>query len=150
MTTDPFTTAARALGADPAEVRESMRNATEHAERNGMPDEDFVLWVWHAGAVWARGMEAARAAQEPTDAELDALYDAFMAHNEDERCEEYTRTEDGEPYHERICSECGEAVWIKGEHYWAATRANGTRKRHHAARAALSAARAARRDEEKR
>lgn len=69
MTTDPFTAAARALGADPAEVRESMRNATEHAERNGMPDEEFVLWIWHAGAVWARGMEAARAAQEPTDAE---------------------------------------------------------------------------------
>lgn len=90
------------------------------------------------------------AAQEPTDAELDALYDAFIAHSEDERSEEYTRTEDGEPYHERICSECGEAVWIKGEHYWAATRANGARKRHHVARAALSAARAARRDEETR
>ena len=80
MTTDPFATAARALGADPAEVRESMRNAAEHAERNGMPDEEFALWIWHAGAVWARGMEAARAAQEPTDAALtDAEWREFQS-----------------------------------------------------------------------
>ena len=80
MSTDPFVAAARALGADPAEVRESMRNATEHAERNGMPDEEFVLWVWHAGAVWARGMEAARAAQEPTDGEVMVAMTAYEGH----------------------------------------------------------------------
>lgn len=129
MTADNFTEAARA----------------EAESWIGMNPDDHDNFV--SGAEWAR---THLAAQEPTDAELDALYDTFIAHNEDERNEEYTRTEDGEPYHERICSECGEAVWIKGEHYWAATRANGARKRHHVARAALSAARAARRDEEKR
>ena len=123
--------------------------AHAYAEQACYQDENIPI----AEAGFRAGWKAARAhlaAQEATDAELDALYDAFMAHNEDERNEEYTRTEDGEPYHERICSECGEAVWIKGEHYWAATRANGARKRHHVARAALSAARAARRDEETR
>ena len=123
----------------------STDNFTEAARAEAERRFDFLsdASCFEQGAEWAR---AHLAAQEPTDAELDALYDAFIAHNEDERSEEYTRTEEGEPYHERICSECGEAVWIKGEHYWAATRANGARKRHHVARAALSAARAARRD----
>ena len=137
MTTDPFTDAARAEAEDYART----------PRMNVGTVRDRIAEAHQAGAEWAR---THLAAQEPTDAELDALYDAFMAHSEDERSEEYTRTEDGEPYHERICSECGEAVWIKGEHYWAATRANGARKRHHVARAALSAARAARRDEERR
>ena len=137
MTTDPFTETAS----------DAAREYARTPRMNVGTVRDRIAEAHLAG--W----EAARthlAAQEPADAELDALYDAFMAHSEDERNEEYTRTEDGEPYTERICSECGEAVWIKGEHYWAETRANGARKRHHVARAALSAARAARRDEEKR
>lgn len=121
-TTDPFTAAARALGADPAEVRESMRNATEHAERNGMPDEELVLWIWHAGAVWARGMEAARAAQEPTDAEVEAAAKAICSGEGGcDPCFNWDDSVDGG------CTYC---------------------TRH--ARAALSAARAARRDEETR
>lgn len=74
MTTDDFTTAARAVGADPEEVRESMRNATEHAVSTGLSDSEFLLWVWHAGAVWARDHLAA---QEPTDAEVEAARAAY-------------------------------------------------------------------------
>lgn len=76
MTTDPFTTAARVVGADPGEVRESMRNALAHSEQNGITDAELLAWVWHAGAVWARGMEAVRAAQEPTDADVLAALNA--------------------------------------------------------------------------
>ncbi|WP_010550503.1 hypothetical protein [Brachybacterium paraconglomeratum] len=121
MTTDPFTTAAHALGADPAEVRESMRNATEHAERNGMPDEDLVLWIWHAGAVWARGMEAARAAQEPTEEEVTEAALAMCRGDGAGTCWNYDDTVHG-----------------------------GCTDHTDDARAALSAARAARRDEEER
>lgn len=153
MTADPFTEAAAAK----AEQWWPEQSYSVFVNPSLIREEMVRMAVWartHLTATLIANDSQSgsqSAAQEPTDAELDALYDAFMAHNEDERSEEYTRTEDGEPYHERICSECGEAVWIKGEHYWAATRANGARKRHHVARAALSAAaRAARRDEEKR
>lgn len=64
MTTDAFTEAARAVGTDPEEVRESMRNATEHAERHGMSDEDLLAWVWHAGVIYGRDHLAAQRAEE--------------------------------------------------------------------------------------
>ena len=69
MTTDDFATAARDLGLDPEEVRASVGNALAHRLRVGMSDEEVLMWLWHAGAIYGRDHLAA---QEPSDAEVEA------------------------------------------------------------------------------
>ena len=73
MTTDPFTEAAR------AEAERQYPALNPDAEKLTYPRSALRE---HKRSAHIAGWEAARthlAAQEPTDAELDALYDAFMA-----------------------------------------------------------------------
>lgn len=120
MTTDPFAEAARA---------EAERRLSYHDRQWG----DIMRPMLHM-AEWARTYLAA---QELTDAELDALHDAFVAHSGPGR--------EINEFNESCCTECGYAVG------WPERPLDGGRRaKRHAARAALSAARAARRDEEKR
>lgn len=82
----------------------------------------------HPGAV-----RAYLAAQDPTEAELDAAYAAFVAHSGPGRFIN--------EFHESCCTECGYAVsWPHIE------MDGGKRAKRHAARAALSAAQAVGRD----
>ena len=97
----------------------------------GMDLDDHDNFV--SGAEWAR---AYLAEQEPTDAEVEAAAEAWEAH---------TLAEFHEDEGEMCCRECGEAFdWMPLD----GVRFNA-RRRSHRFRAALFAARAARRDEEK-
>ena len=115
MTTDPFTDAAYAESRQQWPMRD-QRSAFE------------------SGARWAQRYLAA---QEPTDAEVEAAAEAWEAH---------TLAEFHEDEGEMCCRECGEAFdWVPLD----GVRFNA-RRRSHRFRAALSAARAPQRDEEKR
>ena len=119
---DPFIDAARA---EAGKRWPRLPHDPSHHYLNMGKRVGFVL-----GAQWATE-------QKPTDAEVEAAAEAWEAH---------TPAEFHEDEGEMCCRECGEAFdWVPLD----AARFDA-RRRAHRFRAALSAARAARRDEEKR
>ena len=147
MTTDPFTEAARAEAeryfADPG-VDPLALSVIDHAMHMAEWARTHLAAQETDGGHGPRTTAAIRewtgawpAAQEPTDAELDAAHAAFTAHSR-------TRLSEDREADETVCDECGYATtWPLGYR----TEKRATR---HAAREAILAARAARRDEETR
>lgn len=77
MSADDFTTAAHALGVDPEEVRASVGNAFAHHLKVGMSDEEVLMWMWHAGAIYGRDHLAA---QMSTAAEIEVAAESLARH----------------------------------------------------------------------
>lgn len=79
--TDPFTSAAKAMGVDPEEVRESMRNVLQYAEKNGTSNEDLLSWTWTAGATYGRDhLAEGDLSDREVLAALNAHQKPFMSH----------------------------------------------------------------------
>ncbi len=51
---DYFKREEREFGVSADEVRQSMKHALDYARTNGLRDEDLLMWVWRAGAIYGR------------------------------------------------------------------------------------------------